>query len=687
MTTLHTLARTLTRDGRLSTRDANALIEEARRAGAAEEVRRLLDDPAFAPLVTAGARRSLRFFLSAQAPAHRALAVLPDGQKLFLKEGVFVETPDAELPRTPQAFGQSLYRAARVFAEPGQSPADKLSLDEKTAITERVLVGLAQARAGDAPPPGYDDVTQAAQQRSASATVLRELLVSLKGEGGQARLLQDRILDALVGLIEQETDPGLRDHMAFHLYAVRDALPSAEQRARVEKAFGAFAPVSPPYDEWFQDGNRTLNVVCHTGSEFFASEVRRWKGEGFQVVSEGQGWNEPTVLEKKLRSEGGEEITVRLKMYSGQSGTFDPMDDDDVHVVAYSGHSGRGKNMIGELRRAPNEAGPRKVILIHQCCGQGIINKVRDKYPKAHLVTTRYSSYEQEDFFAFKTFLNGVAQRKSWEEIHDDIASSRWNNSRNNYITPADELTRMKVRDRDGDGKADLLDRIYDFDTFDVPGDTATAFEPKPPVGRDQVLAGERLHNASQIVNVSLGFSHFLEHMERENAFVSGGYFHPEPSDPDYNRMIRIVEREVDAKAMGLDHERANLPGSKHTVYELQLNSRFAHASEEVIKAVSFFEVGMRFARGGQGKADQVLMSLLLVAHSLGVDDAYGRDQLVFEELVKHYGLPDELTYADAMRTLKADEHVYAGSRLSLKKWKEALGPEVLRKVEARLEA
>lgn len=680
MTAISTLARNLSTDGLFSTRDARKVLAEAQGAESAAEVKALLADPGFAALLSPGARRKLTEFLSAASSATGALGVLPDGSKLFLKEGAFVSAPDAALPSTPVEYGQGLYRAARVFSEPGLNPVEKLSLADKQAVVDRVLVGLAQAKPGDTPPPGYEHPTQAAQQRSASATVLREILTSLKAADGQGKLLQDKALNALCDLVKNESDPGLRDHMAFHLHAVKDALPLPEQQTKVDAAFEAFAPSKPPYDEWFKDGNRTLNVVCHTGGEFFSSEVGRWKNEGFAVVEEGQGWNSPTLLEKKVPGLDGEEMTIRLKMYSGQSGTFDAMKDEDTHIVAYSGHSGWGKNMPSELRRAPDEVG-KKLVIIHQCCGQGIVNKVRDKYSEAQLMTTRYSSVEPEDFFAFKTALYGITGRKSWDEIHDAIADGGWRNRKNNYLTPADELTRMKVRDRDHDGKADLLDRVYDFETFDVPGDTATAFEPKEPSGRDQVLAGEKLHNASQIVNTTLGFSGFLDHMERANPFLSGGYFDAKPGDADSDKMIRIVDRPVDPEDMNLSSERANLRANEPH-YELQLNRRFAHASEEVVKAASFFEVGMRFG-DADSKSDRVLQALFLVAHSVSVDDTYGRDQFVFDELVKAMGLPSFLTYADAKRYLEADSHVYAGSDLSVRKWKEALGADKLKELKA----
>lgn len=684
--TVISLARTLARDGRFSLDDARRVIEEATRSGAVAEVETLLADPAFAGVqVDAGARRSISDFLSAAASGSGSLGQLPDGSKVFLREGVFLPSPDAALPTSPREYGGLLHRAALLFAEPGlEDPVNKLGLEAKQAVLERILVGLSQVPAGGVP-PGYDSEVQAAQQRSASATVLRSLVESLAGADGQGRLLQDRALTALTTLIEQESDPGLRDHMAFHLHAIKGAAATPEQRAAIEKAYEVFAPTSPPYDEWFADGNRQLNVVCHTGGEFYKSEVASWQREGFTVVSEGSGHGEPTVLERKYDTPDGDEMTVRLSMYSGSRDTFANMDDPDTHVVAYSGHSGWGKNMPAALAGSPDAAHPTKLVLIHQCCGQGFINKFRDKYDDAQLVTTRYSSYEREDHFAFKTALEGIAKRSGWTDIHDTIAAGRSYNRKNNYLTPADELTRMKTKDRDGDGKADLLDRLYDYDTFDVPGDTETAFVAKEPSRRDAVLSGERVHNASQIVNTSLGFSHYLDHMEKENAFVGGGHFEAPPGHPDHDRLVRIVARDVDPGEMNLDTERANLWPGVMALQQVELNRRFSHASEEVVKAVTFFEVAMTFG-DGETPAERALQGLILAAHSLNVDDQYGRDELVFDNLRKHYGLPESLTFADARRYLNADSHVYAGADVGVERWAAALGPDGMKELSDALE-
>ena len=683
---LTSLARSLSTDGRFSTRDADKVLAQARTANSpasVDEVKALLTDPGLSALISAGARRRLGDFVSAAAPVQGSLGALPDGTKVFLKQGVFVAAPDAALPATAPQFGQTLYRAARMFAEPGQNIATKMSVGDRTAVVDRVLVGLRQCAPG-ATAAGYAGPTQAAQQRSASATVLREVMGSLQGSDAQGKLLQDKVLKTLVEMVQKETVPGLRDHMAFHLNALKGTLATPEQKALVESAFTKFAPLAPPYGDWFKNGNTTLNVVCHTGGEFFASEVSSWKSDGFKVTQEGD-YSKPTILEKDVAGPGGVVTKVRLKMVNGEHGTFDDMKDPEAHVVAYSGHSGWGKNMPRQLKNSPDMSDPPKVLIINQCCGQGITNKVRDRYPDADLLTTRYSSYEHEDHFAFKSFLTGVAGRKSWDDIHTTIAGGGSSNRRNNYITPSDELTRMKTYDRDHDGRSDLLDRLFDFDSFDVPGDTATAFVPSTTSNRDKVLSVERVHNASQIINTSLGFSDYLKHIEVENAFVGGATFTAQPGTAEDARMVRIVEKKVDLKAMGVDVSKAhNGSQGTQTMYELPLNTRFAHASEEVVKAVGFMEVAMKFGDGGS-RADKALQGLMLVAHTLNVDEEFGREDEIFTNLLKHYGLPETLTYSDARRFLSADSHVYAGSTKGLDQWKRSLGAAGMATLEAAL--
>ena len=135
---------------------------------------------------------------------------------------------------------------------------------------------------------------------------------------------------------------------------------------------------------------------------------------------------------------------------------------------------------------------------------------------------------------------------------------------------------------------------------------------------------------------------------------------------------------------MSLNTDKGNVEGDKQTLIEVQVNREFAHASEEVIKATTFMETAMKYGNG-KTKAERALQGLMLIAHSVDIDVEYGRERMIYENLLKQYGLPEDLSFDDAKRYLKADSHVYAGSNKGLEQWKESLGPEKLKEIEAAL--
>ena len=79
------------------------------------------------------------------------------------------------------------------------------------------------------------------------------------------------------------------------------------------------------------------------------------------------------------------------------------------------------------------------------------------------------------------------------------------------------------------------------------------------------------------------------------------------------------------------------------------------------------------------------LQGLMLIAHSVDIDVEYGRERMIFENIRKQYGLPEELTYDAAKRHLKADSHVYAGSNKGLREWVDNLGPEKINEIQTAL--
>ena len=112
-------------------------------------------------------------------------------------------------------------------------------------------------------------------------------------------------------------------------------------------------------------------------------------------------------------------------------------------------------------------------------------------------------------------------------------------------------------------------------------------------------------------MNTTLGFSEYLDHMARENAFIGGGFFQPDAGSAESKKMVRIVEREISFE-MSLNTDKGNVEGDKQKLYEVQLNKEFAHASEETVKAATFMEVSMKYGNG-KTKAERALQGLMLL--------------------------------------------------------------------------
>ncbi|MBN2359833.1 MAG: hypothetical protein JXR83_10295 [Deltaproteobacteria bacterium] len=678
ITQIRNTAQRLVADGALDRRDVGALIDLAKSGGRVtwserNALRSLLGDPAYRDAFTAEARLDLQAFLGiasastpstppASAAGGRSLGTNPAGESVVFKGGWFVASADAALPARPLEIGSSVYLAASLIgaADHGSNVFASLARDEKKQLFQNLELALLKVPPDVEVPQGYDDALQARQQRSSIATCLLELMRSLDLADPQQRLLQDSVLKSYARMAEAETVPQLRDSMVFQLFNNKDCLVTDEQREVSNRLMRLFAPTQPPYDEWFRDGNDRLRVVCHTGGEFFDSEVKRWKDSGFGEVGTSSGSR--VQLEKTVERNGVKTV-IELTMLSGSSGTFEKMSDPGTHVVAYSGHASWGRNIPSALRGAPDEAG-QKLVLIHQCCGRGTINKFHDKYPDAQLVTTRNSSYEHEDFNTFSKVLDGIAERRSWASIANTVRSDRCRNSRDNYYFPSDVMLRMRALDADHDGVADVVDRLVHFNACSVATDTAAEFKPRDPGQPFDRLSGTSVHEAAQIMNTTT-FSDFTEAYAAGESFIGAGYFQPTSED---DPMVRIRQTRIDDVL----------------TYEVAVNSHYAHASEEAIKAEAFYTVAHTppFKQDGDSKLETCLKALILVAHSLSVDSGY-RDDEIWKQLLAKHGLP-EIALWDVSPCVDVN-HVYAGSAASIAKLRDRLGSAKLAAIEQAL--
>jgi hypothetical protein len=102
-------------------------------------------------------------------------------------------------------------------------------------------------------PAGLDE-KQALQARASSGTVLLHLL-----EGTPERELAAPILKAYETLVKAEPNQRLKENLILHL-SNSPAAQTGEAKQVADALMTRLAPLKPPYEQWFADGNTTVRL-------------------------------------------------------------------------------------------------------------------------------------------------------------------------------------------------------------------------------------------------------------------------------------------------------------------------------------------------------------------------------------------------------------------------------------------
>ncbi len=618
---------------------------------------------------------------------------------------------DGNPPQNPVQLGDALYRVANLVdaipAGKNENLFRSLTLEQKENLFNQLQQAVKMGREGA---EGLDQ-TQQLQLRSSAATLLLHLAESMKSSGAEGDL-KARVESAYIDFAKNEDNRILKDSMIYNLKMSADSGKLTRSAAvEAKELFSEIAPTSPPYDDWFKDGNNTINIAWYTGEGpegFYRGTVEMLKKQGFKPEGpEKEGG--PVVYSKTIRNSRGEEITFRIRVKEYNRDIFDEMDNPEFHIVGYDGHSNIGRTIRYALERAPDEAANKKLIFYGLCAGKDNIFRVREKYPDAQIMTTHNSSYfrtskgpdgksrmvESENFNALMQVINGIAEKKDWKAIRSDIKNKAipwyWKNYHAlpggmNYITPIDTNIRRMALDSDFDGQADPIDKLVNFNTFSVREDTRAEFEPVDPgVPADQ-LDGTKIHTAAASLNTAVLYNPLTKPYNDTGRVIGGGFFEGTPDDP-------IVK-----------FEKSELNGEP--VWILKVNKHYAHMSEEALRAVASFEWNEQIyrenpelyskrwrnelpwsERSNPTAADRKLMGLTLATFSLAYDmkDAYfgphRRDREIWDNLLEYYNLPD-LNYRDIYKLIYDEEHDYSGSPKMVNNWKKKIPADVLAAME-----
>lgn len=641
----------------------------------AAALKRALDNPTVAGLSVFGAQGAyeLEGVSILKTDAAGELAALSDNldttgtrREVQLTPSGHIATPDGSEPQTPAEVGEGLFRAASLIDDVKGNLFDQI--EAPLALKEKMFANLSQSLEGVAPgqplPQGMDE-TQALQMRSSGATTLLELMTSKQNNNTQ---FKSQALDAYVQMIEQESNPLLKDSMVFNLNRLQGALPSA-LRDRVDGLMETIAPTKPPYEKWFADGDNTVDIAFVAGdSETYKGALKMLPRNGFELAED----NGRTATFTRTIEHDGKETKFELKMRYNSGNMYNEINDEDVDVLVYSGHSNWGRNVRDSLARAPEGSGEGKLLLTDLCVGKGEIQMTRDHFPDAHLITTYNSSYyrpndDSEGMHALANLVEGIARREGYNDISENVRrdnpwgySHRRSGVDNNFIFPTDLETRRRVLDQDHDGQADVFDRMVNFNAFQVKEDTAREFQAIEPSRDADALVGTKIHFASQTINRMALYSGVLKSSNSTGEVVPAGYFKPEPGETGLFRFEKIEDN------------------GRETV-RMSMNSNYAHMSEEALRMAASYEYGLFVADQGDVHLDPQeakLNAMVFASHSLYTDKGY-RDSQVWSAFTEAYGLSD-ISRRDVESAKKADDHYYSGSHASIDKLKETLSPEVL---------
>ena len=596
-----------------------------------------------------GAPGSVTDGFGGSTPAAGRGGALPLGTDLFLSaSGHFVSRAGQDKPVTSAELGEALTRAAGLL-ESGTNVFAGASLPQK----EAALTSLADAIAAGADPARFGgNKDQALQTRASAGPLMLDLARSLDASKPAEKALLGRVMEQYQKAVDSEPHGLLRSFLLFDLDRAKGALPT-ELRAGIDAQMREVAPLTPPYEEWFKAGETGFKVDYFVGHGFWQEELDAYAARGFTRTDNADGTVSMKRRYEKERAlnDGTTEkyvTDVELVMHNGPSGMFENMGDPSVKAVAYSGHANYGREVPSHLAGAPGMAGAKAFFSL-QCGGKGVHNALLEKFPDLQVVSSKNSSYGYQDRATLLNTLEGIAGRLPWSQISTQNASR----NSDNYYFPSDTLISRRAQDRDGDGRADAWDRVLTVNPFHPQADIDAQLTARAPEQAPEALDGRALTGATIRFWRMAGYNQWAQGL-KDQGVLGAGFYAGKKTDPLFK--FEDVRGEDGAK-----------------VVKVQVNQHYAHASEEVLGAALHYELGRRAAeQGGLAASDAKAAGLLMAAKALDIDTSY-HDEDAWKALLKFAGLPETVSYQDAMHANHEDEHFSAGGARTLETFKQAL--------------
>jgi hypothetical protein len=487
------------------------------------------------------------------------------------------------------------------------------------------------------------ETTMALKSGSASA-----LLALAKASSTPAEAqVRSTAVETFLATAEKEIHRGLRTSMTLNLQAAKGELGlTADQTKRLDTLVAKLLPARPPYEKWFAGGNDTVKVRQYVHSDYWDLAQQAYTNKGFKQSTLPNG---NLLFEKKLEDPTGANPATKMRVemskvedYTTDRQMLREMNDPNVNIQIYSGHSNLGGNITQALKMAPQTEVGEKLTFLWMCRGKQNVADFSNRFPNSHLITT----HVPPDGYSVVPMIGAMVDMVSKRA---DYGAMKRQGDPSDYLMMPNDRRLYDHRDIDADGRLDGVAKATDL-VFDI--------YPRQAKGSSTVFAAQAAQDAAKldgapVVN-ALGFANTLltYHLEHGDGTspIPGTYpdhFRPEGYfNGSGNEMLKVTKHQV---------------GSE-TFYGVAVNSKFAHLSEEALGMAMLYDLN-KFIMQDTGKPmglDDKARGLLLAAEYLSYMVGGGRysDELV-RNLAQAHGWPHDIDYSTIGRAMEGDHHGY----------------------------
>jgi hypothetical protein len=418
-----------------------------------------------------------------------------------------------------------------------------------------------------------------------------------------------------------------------------------------------------------------VRVVCQVQDVFY----RPWRS----FFTRNLGFEAESVRDGRIKyvredAIGRNRTRIVVDYVRKAEGIFTAMSDERTDVVIFLGHSDWWARVPRNLASAPDQVGEKLLVLI-LCFGKHFYHTLHEKYPRAHIVTTKDPTEDPEDVALLRHLFDGIAARRGWSAIRRASVAD-WRTD-HNFIFPGDARYVAGVIDDDRDGRLDRFDRfcnvgaprtlaavgIEESFVADPPGLHPRGAELSP-----RELDGGKVFEAALMLN-SLSYDNFwLDQVNSEQKVVAGGWHNVSPGDFAVTRFAR-----------------ARRDGSE--IVRLTCSTRYARSSQPALTAMVTYE-GWRWLASQLPRSrrpaplDETLMGIMLVAHALA-NASYDEPEQYFRAFLRRWGFPAYIRFHEAAHAIETDPRWESGAPKAVRAFSEKLHPGALARLRRMVDA